>query len=82
MLFRVGEIKARLLDCSTTFALKPRNLDNQFNLSVTDRKHFECSFSLAKLYDIAGFAVRAPDIVAVHVSLNNGLAAQKTELMY
>ena len=82
VLFGVCEFKAWLLYCTAVFALKSRNLDNEFGFSIAHWQHFESSCSLAELNDIARFAVRALDIVAVYAAVNNGLTAKKFTLMY
>jgi len=57
VLFRIGKSKTRLFDGSAILALKPGNLNNQFNLSTTDRKCPEDSLLLAELDNIMGFTM-------------------------
>jgi len=57
MFFRIGKSKTRLFDGSAILALKPGNLNNQFDLSTADRKCLENPLLLPELDDVTGFTV-------------------------
>jgi hypothetical protein len=57
VLFRIGKLKTRLFDSSAILALKPGNLNKQFDLSAANRKCLESPLLLAELDDVTGFAV-------------------------
>jgi len=57
VLFRIGKSKTRLFDGSAILALKPGNLNKQFDLSTADRKRLENPLLLPELDDITGFTV-------------------------
>jgi hypothetical protein len=77
VLFRVGKSKTRLFDGAAILALKPGNLNNQFDLSATDGKCLEDPLLLAKSDDIAGFTMRTFQIIRVNTTMEDGLAAKK-----
>ncbi len=82
MLFRIGKSKARLFDGSTILALKPGNLNNQFDLSTADRKCLEDSLLLAELDNVMGFTMRTFQILRTNAAVEDCLAAKKTVLLY
>ena len=82
MFFRINKPKARLLDSSAGFALKPGNLYYKFNFPVADRKHFESARKLAEPDDIAGFTILTLQIVGVNRTMVNGLTTKKTTFLY
>jgi hypothetical protein len=57
VLFRIGKSKTRLFDGSAILALKPGNLNNQFDLSTADRKCLEDPLFLAELDGVTRFTV-------------------------
>ena len=57
MFFGIDKTEARLFDGSAILALKPGNLNKQFDLSTADRKRLENPLLLPELDDITGFTV-------------------------
>jgi hypothetical protein len=74
VLFRIGKSKTRLFDGSAILALKPGNLNNQFDLSTTDRKCLEEPLFLAELDNVMGFTMRTFQIIRVNASMEDCLA--------
>ena len=79
--FWISKSKARLLDNTAGFALKPGNLYYKFNFSVADRKHFESAEKLAEPDDITGFTVRTLQIFGMNRAVEDGLAIKKTTFL-
>ena len=82
MLLRVRKGKGRLPDGSAILTAEPRDIDGQFDLAPTDRKHFEDSGLLAEPHDPAGPAVRALQLSRLEAAVKNGLSAKKSTLLY
>ena len=82
MLFRIGKFKTRLFDGSTILALKPGNLNDQFDLSTADGKCLEDPLLLTELDDIAGFTVRTFQIIRMNAAMEDCLAVKKTVFLY
>ena len=82
MLFRIGKSKARLFDGSAILALKPGNLNNQFDLSTADRKCPEDPLLLAELDNVMGFTMRTFQIIRVNASMEDCLAVKKVIFLY
>ena len=82
MFFRIGKSKTRLFDGSAILALKPGNLNNQFDLSTADRKCLKNPLFLPELDDVTGFALRTLQIIRVNAAIKDGLAIKKTVFLY
>ena len=80
--FRISKSKARLLDNTTAFALKPGNLYYKLNFPFADRKHFESARKLAESCDITGFTVLTLQIVGMNRTMEDGLTFKKTTFLY
>jgi hypothetical protein len=68
----------RLFDGSAILALKPGNLNNQFDLSTADRKCLEDPLFLAKLDNVTGLTMRTLQIIRVNAAMKDGLAVKKS----
>jgi len=82
VLFRIGKSKTRLFDGSAILALKPGNLNNQFDLSTADRKCLEDPLLLAELDNVMGFTMRTFQIIRVNASMEDCLAVKKVVFLY
>jgi hypothetical protein len=82
VLFRIGKSKTRLFDGSAILALKPGNLNNQFDLSTADRKCLEGLLLLAEPDDIAGFTMRTFQIIRIDIAMEDCLSAKRSVFLY
>jgi hypothetical protein len=57
MFFRISKSKARLFDGLALLALKPGNLNNQFDLSTANRKCLKNPLLLPELNDVTRLAL-------------------------
>ena len=81
VLLRISKTEARLFYSTAFLAQKPGDINGKFDFIITDRQHFKSSYNLAKSYDMARFAIRAFEIIAVYRTAKNSLTVKKTVLM-
>ncbi len=82
MLFRIGKSETRLFDGTAILALKPGNLNNQFDLSTADRQCLEDPLLLAELDNGTGLTTRTFQIIRVDTAMEDCLAAKKSVFLY
>ena len=81
MFFGIGKCKVWLPDGSTIFTVKPRYINNQFDLAAADGKHFEGSWLVAESDYSARSAARALQRVRMNISIEDRLV-QKSAFLY
>jgi len=82
MLFGVGKLQMRLTDRAAVLAEQSGDVYYKFDLSFSNRQHFECPRCVAVTDHMAASTDRTDNFVRVNRTVEDRFALKKTLLMY
>jgi len=82
MLFGVGKLQMRLTNRAAVFTKQSGDVYYKFDISLSSRRHLECSCCVAVADYMAASTDRTDNFVGVNRTVEDCFAVKKTLLMY